>query len=336
MKKKQVFISGVAGFLGSHLADLLLSEGHCVVGCDNLHSGDIENVPKEVHFFQYDLKDFQANLKHTKNIDAIFHAAATPYDGFSLFAPHIVTENIYTASASLISAAIENNVDRFIFCSSMSRYGNQQAPFREDMSPQPVTPYGIAKVAVENLLHNLCMAHGMEYVICVPHNIIGPRQKYDDPYRNVASIMINRMLQGMQPIIYGNGGQKRCFSAIWDTLQVFERLLFAPEACGQVLNVGPDEEYITINELAQTIASLIGFDLQPIYYPSRPNEVQFANCSADKARQMFQYQTKYSLQDTLKQMISWIIEKRPKPFDYHLPIEINSALTPRTWSDRAF
>ena len=92
----------------------------------------------------------------------------------------------------------------------MARYGKQETvPFREDMVCKPQDPYGIAKYAGELLVSNLCNTHGMEYVIAVPHNITGPRQKYDDPFRNVASIMINLMLQGRQPIVYGDGTQKR-------------------------------------------------------------------------------------------------------------------------------
>ncbi len=334
MKKQTIFISGLAGFLGSHLADLLLAEGHKVIGCDNLTGGDPENVPKDAELLEYDLRDHAKNLKATKHADIVFHAAATAYDGFSLFSPFHITDNIYSASASLMSASVENKVRRFVYCSSMARYGEQSSPFVENMATRPVTPYGIAKVAAENLLRNLCETHGMEYVICVPHNIIGPRQKYDDPYRNVAAIMINRMIQGLPPIIYGDGQQKRCFSDIRDTLQVFEHLLFSSSAQGQVINVGPDEEFISIRQLAETLAELLGQAFEPRYVEARPNEVFFANCSADKARNLFHYQTRFSIKESLSEMVTWIQKKGPKPFQYHLPLEIHNARTPRTWVER--
>ena len=100
----------------------------------------------------------------------------------------------------------------------MARYGTQKYPFTEDMTPNPVDPYAISKVAAEQTLINLCELNKVEWVIAVPHNIIGPKQKYDDPFRNVVSIMLNRILQNKAPIIYGDGEQKRCFSYIDDCL----------------------------------------------------------------------------------------------------------------------
>ena len=206
----RVFISGIAGFLGSHLADQFLQDGHEVVGCDSLIGGELDNVPSDAEFYQYDCCYRNSMLKITKDCDIVYHTAATAYEGLSVFSPHLITQNIVTGSVALFSAAIENKVKRIIFCSSMARYGTNQVPFLESFTPNPQDPYGIAKVAAENILKNLCEVHGVEYVIAVPHNIIGPRQKYDDPYRNVASIMINLMLQNRQPIIYGDGKQKRC------------------------------------------------------------------------------------------------------------------------------
>jgi len=131
----------------------------------------------------------------------------------------VITKNTYGIATSVLSSAISNKVKRFVFCSSMARYGTQESlPFREEMIPKPQDPYGIAKLASELTVRNLCETHNMEYVIAVPHNIIGPRQKYDDPYRNVASIMINLMLQNRQPVIYGDGEQQRCFSFIEDVV----------------------------------------------------------------------------------------------------------------------
>jgi UDP-glucose 4-epimerase len=183
-----------------------------------------------------------------------------------------------------MSASINSGVKKIVYMSSMARYGEQKSlPFTEDMTPKPQDPYGIAKYASELLIKNLCETHGMKYSILVPHNIIGPRQKYDDPYRNVASIMINRMLQGKQPIIYGSGEQKRCFSFIDDVINPLMRVCESEVVDGTVTNIGPDEEFISINSLAKTIASILNFDLNPIYMPGRPQEVFEANCSADKA-----------------------------------------------------
>ncbi len=337
MEKRTYFITGVAGFLGSHLAEALLAEGHRVIGCDNLIGGYMDNVPSGVEFHAVDCRDRSYLMNIMKDVEIVYHCACTAYEGLSVFSPNLVTENTYGITVSVISAAIANKVKRFVYCSSMARYGTQDTlPFVEDMIPKPQDPYGIAKYASELTIRNLCEVHGMEYVIAVPHNIIGPRQKYDDPFRNVASIMINLMLQGRQPIIYGDGEQKRCFSFINDVVNPLVKMGYQDNVVGEVINVGPDEEYITINELAKILADLLDFDLKPIYMPGRPQEVKHASCSANKARKVLDYKTSISLKNGLLDMIDYIKNRGVKPFKYHLELEIISDKTPRTWKDRLF
>jgi len=335
MEKKKIFITGIAGFLGSHLAEHLIKEGHEVHGCDNLIGGYIDNVPDEAEFHQVDCIYLNTMKNILKNIDIVYHTACTAYEGLSVFAPHLVTQNTYQITTTVATAAAENKIKRFVNCSSMARYGQQdKVPFTEDMIPKPQDPYGIAKIASENLLDVLSKVHGMEVVHAIPHNIIGPRQKYDDPFRNVASIMINLMLQGKQPIIYGDGEQKRCFSYIDDVLDSLIKLGFQDNVVGERINIGPDEEFITINELAQMIAKLLHFNLKPIYVDPRPQEVKLATCSADKARKLLGYQTKTKLEDGLQQMIEYIKKKGTKRFRYNFTIEIVNEKTPKTWLNK--
>lgn len=337
MKQKTIFITGIAGFLGSYLAERFLERGHRVIGVDNLLGGYLDSVPRGVEFYTYDCGDRAAMKRITKGADVIYHCAATAYEGLSVFSPHLVTRNIYDITVSVLSAGIANKIKRFVFCSSMARYGAQErVPFTEDMIPKPQDPYGIAKYASELTLKNLCETHRIEHVIAVPHNIIGPRQKYDDPYRNVASIMINLMLQDRQPIVYGDGEQKRCFSFIQDVVDPLEKMAFDEGVIGHVINVGPDEEFITINKLAATIAGLLNFPLKPVYMPGRPQEVKLATCGADKARKMLGYKTTTTLKEGLRAMIDYIKKRGTKPFRYHLDLEIISEKTPRTWKERLF
>jgi UDP-glucose 4-epimerase len=328
----RIFISGIAGFLGSHLADAFLSDGHSVIGIDNMIGGELDNVPEKAEFYQIDCNDLGMLRDHMSGTDIVYHCAATAYEGFSVFSPHLVTQNIVTASTSVISAAITSKVRRFVMCSSMARYGTNIVPFTEDMTPKPQDPYGIGKYASELLLKSLADTHGMEWVIAVPHNIIGPRQKYDDPYRNVASIFINLILQGRQPIIYGDGNQRRCFSFITDDIEPLKQMALDPTCNREVINIGPDEEFVTINELAETIARLLNFNLSVTKTKGRPQEVYLANCSSDKARRLLRYNPQVKLEDGLKQMIDWIRSKGPRPFKYHLDIEILTEKTPVTWS----
>ncbi len=334
--KQRVFISGVAGFLGSHLADAFLADGHEVVGIDNMLGGYLDNVPAGVAFHRADCNDLATVAKLVEGCQVVYHCAATAYEGLSVFSPHLVTQNIVTASTGLITAAIRAGVRRFVLCSSMARYGENRPPFTEDMPAAPVDPYGIGKVCAEQMLRNLAELHGMEWVVAVPHNIIGPRQKYDDPYRNVASIFINLMLQGRPPVLYGDGLQKRCFSFISDDVAPLKQMAFDPACAGQVINIGPDDEFVTIRDLAGTIARLLGVPLTPVFVRERPREVRLANCSADKARRLLGYKPRVKLEDGLRSMIDWIRSRGPRPFEYHLDLEIVSDRTPETWKNRLF
>jgi UDP-glucose 4-epimerase len=331
----KVFISGVAGFLGSHLADKFLAEGNQVIGVDSLIGGYLENVPDGVEFHNRDLtSDNLADLM--EDVDLVIHAACTPYEGLSVFSPALIVKNTMQATAELLSVAIQANVKKFVYLSSMARYGAIQTPYTEDMEPRPQDPYGIAKLASEDLVRNLCDTHGIDWVVLVPHNIIGPRQKYDDPFRNVASIMTNRLLQNKEPIIYGDGTQQRCFSFIDDVVEPLFVACSSDKAVGQIINIGPDEEEITINELAQRLQAIIETDLEPTYTGGRPREVKVALCCSDKARELLGYQTSTDLDNGLTSLVQWISNRGPRAFDYHLPIEIRNERLPATWANRLF
>ncbi|WP_071466471.1 NAD-dependent epimerase/dehydratase family protein [Polynucleobacter asymbioticus] len=335
--KKHIFITGVAGFLGSHMADKFISDGWKVSGCDNLIGGYKDNVHKDVDFYEHDCLDLEAMTRITKGVDVIYHTACTAYEGLSVFSPSMITANTTQISVNCMTAAIRNGVKRFVHCSSMARYGTQDTyPFTEDMVCKPQDPYGIAKYAAELLLKNLSEVHGTELVIAVPHNIIGPRQKYDDPYRNVVSIMVNLMLQNRQPIIYGDGSQVRCFSSIEDDVDCLYYFATSEKAVGNTYNIGPDENPITVLELAKKLAKLMDFKLDPIFMEGRPQEVKYATCSAEKIRREFGYKTKINLDESLKGVIDYIENRGTRKFAYHLPVEIISEKTPKTWSNRLF
>ena len=331
----KVLVTGVAGFMGSHLADAFLAKGYDVVGIDNLLGGYEENVPSGVDFHNIDLDNLELIQPLFKDVDLVVHTACTAYEGLSVFSPSLVVRNTMQITTNIMSACVRANVKKIVHLSSMARYGTQDVvPFVESMTPKPQDPYGIAKYGAELMIKNIADTHGLNYVILVPHNIIGPRQKFDDPYRNVASIMINRMLQGKQPIIYGNGEQKRCFSFMQD---VTDPLMIACEtdvADGRIVNIGPDEEFVTINELAQKLSIILDFKLDPIYMPGRPQEVFHANCSANLARELLNYKTTTSLESGLVELVNWIKSKGARQFNYHLPLEFVTDKTPKTWTDR--
>ena len=329
-----IFITGIAGFLGANLADFYVKKGFNVSGCDNLVGGDLENVSKQVTFYKADCENLKKMREFTKNIDVVIHAAAYAHEGLSNVSPNLICTNIVTGSTSVFSAAISNKVKRIVFCSSMARYGNIKQPFYESDTPKPVDPYGISKLAAEEILINLCETYNVEYNIAVPHNIIGIKQKYDDPFRNVASIMINLMLQNRQPIIYGDGEQKRSFSDIEDCIYSIDKLATDPNIKSQIVNIGPDDNFISVNELFEKLSNQLKFNQKPINYKDRINEVKHANCSADKAKKILNYKKTISLDDSLRKMIDYIKKNGTKKFEYNYELEIVNEKTPDTWTKK--
>jgi UDP-glucose 4-epimerase len=332
-----IFITGIAGFIGSHLSRIYASPENNISGCDNLSGGYVDNIDENVDFHQADCVYLNAMKNITKDVDYIFHTACYPHEGLSVFSPHLVCNNLINSSTSIFSAAANNKIKRIYNFSSMARYGDNITPFTEDQKTNPKDPYAVAKVASEEILKILSDVHEVEYVNLVPHNVIGPYQKYDDPFRNVVAIMINRMLQGNQPYIYGDGSSKRCFSDIRDLYGVFNKLLDAKNIHGETYNIGPDEEPISIVQLAELIAEVLNFsNFNPIFVRDRPQEVKNAYCSSDKIRKEFEYKTQYELKDSIDYMAKWISQRGSKKFKYHLNLDIKSNKMPETWNEKLF
>lgn len=327
----RIWISGIAGFLGSHLAEALIAQGHIVRGNDSLICGDANNCI-DSSFTRIDCRSYDDMYTHLLAFkpDVLIHTACTAHEGLSNFSPSFITKNVYEASVTTFSAAIAAGVKRIVHLSSMSRYGIGIPPFTEDMPTAPIDPYGIAKVAAEDTLKCLCETHGVKWTIAVPHNIIGIRQRYVDPFRNVAAIMINRCKQGKPPIVYGDGSHKRCFSPIQDCIPSLLKMVDGATD-GEIVNIGPDNGEITIKELAERVCNLTGFNGDIQYMPDRPNEVANAYTCSDKARRLLDYQPSQALDDCLKDMVDYI---EPKPFVYDFPLEIITNATPKTWRDR--
>lgn len=330
-----VFITGVAGFLGSNLADYYVKKGYKVSGNDTLVGGDLKNIDQtKINFYKVDCENLDEMTISMKDVDVVCHTAAYAHEGLSSFAPTLICNNNYTGSVSVFTAAIRNNVKRIVFCSSMARYGNIKPPYCENDVVKPVDPYGVSKVAAEDTLKILSKTHKIEYNIAVPHNIIGPRQCFIDPFRNVASIMTNLILQNRSPIIYGDGNQTRCFSDIDDCIYCLDKMMFDKNIVEEIINIGPDEEACTINELFKKISNKTKFNKEAIYKLDRPNEVKHAVCSSDKARKLLGYKTSVNLDESLDKVIDFIKEKGPKKFRYNYKIEIDNEITPETWKKK--
>jgi UDP-glucose 4-epimerase len=340
---RTIAITGSAGLIGSHLAYRFLALGFKVVGIDNLIGGYESNMPAHSNFVYANL-----NILDTDKLSALFklhepelviHCAALAHEGLSVFSPKTIVENIYAGTASVASAACATGVATLINTSSMARYGRGNPPFQETHVPQPVDPYGLAKLHAEehlNLMHDI---YGIKVFHMVPHNVCGPHQCYSDPFRNVMSIFANRVLHKKPVYIYGSGDQKRSFSHVADCVDAYITLYDRRQSIesGCVFNIGPDHgSEITITQLAHTVHKYFNAETQIIHVPERPREVKDAWVSTDKAKILLDYATNHSTEDTVRDTVSWIKRSPIRDFNYHLKLEIINSKTPKTWTDRLF
>lgn len=335
MKKKKVVITGISGLLGSTYARYLITRGdYEVVGIDNMIGGVEGNVPEKAEYIRGDIQDTLLLTEICKGADCVFHTAALPYEGLSVFSPACTVNSIVSGTVSVASACLANNVRLLINCSSMARYGDQQPPFTEDMQRKPVDPYGLAKAQAEEHLELLHEIHGLNFVTVVPHNVIGVGQRYYDPFRNVVGIMINRTLQGKPIIVYGDGEQKRSFSNVYDCIEAVYKIMTSDrDIAKEVYNIGPDDNEISIKQLAYKVGHFCEKYPNLQHFPDRPREVKNAFCSSDKIRKEFNYNATITVDYTLKNMIDWI-KPQVREFEYHLPLEFTTDETPKTWTDK--
>lgn len=297
-------ITGGAGFLGSHITDDLIQQGHEVTIIDNLSGGFKENIPKKAEFFDYDIRDTAIIdlLFATKEFDYVYHCAAYAAEGLSHWIRKYNYETNVIGSINLINASIKYKVKGFIFTSSMAVYGTQQVPYSEEMKPQPEDPYGIAKYSIEQDLKTANKMFGLPYMIFRPHNIYGIRQNIGDRYRNVIGIFMNQAMKNEPITIYGDGEQTRAFSYIDDMNPIMSRAWDKPKMYGQIFNIGGDKPY-SINELAMEVLKNFNTKSEIINLPER-YEVKHAYSKHVKVRKHFTLE-QTELTEGLKIMSEW-------------------------------
>lgn len=328
----KILVTGGAGFMGSWLVDELIKRGHDVINVDDLSGGYLRNVNPKCKFIKMDVRNKKKVEKVVKGVDIIFHLAAYAAEGQSVFSPIEINDINITPMNNLLVAAVNNDVKRFVFTSSMAVYGKQKTPFDETMKPEPEDPYGISKYYCEMMLKTFSETFDFEYVIIRPHNVFGPRQNIADPFRNVLGIWINRIMNGKPPIIYGDGLQTRAFSYIEDVTPAIANAGFYDECVGEVINVG-SEEVTSIKDACKIVLEELGSDLEPLYEPERPREVKHAYCTIEKSQKLLDYKTKHTLREGIKKMIEWAKEVGPQKPSYRIPLEITKK-APRVWVNK--
>ncbi|MDP4219242.1 MAG: NAD-dependent epimerase/dehydratase family protein [Bacteroidota bacterium] len=326
-------VTGAAGFIGSHVVDALLKNGHRVVALDDLSGGFVDNVNPKAIFIEAGCTDHVklARIFNEYSFDYVFHLAAYAAEGLSHFIKRFNYTNNVIGSVNLINESVKHDVKRFIFTSSIAVYGRNQLPMKEELVPQPEDSYGIAKYAVELELKASHEMFGLDYVIFRPHNVYGERQNTGDKYRNVIGIFMNQLLAGESLTLFGDGQQKRAFSYIADVAPIIAQSATLDAAKNEIFNVGADTVY-TVNQLAEAVMDAMGSRSSLKYLPAR-NEVVNAWSDHEKVHRTFGTPQEVSLSEGLKKMADWVKSTGPrksKPFE---GIEIEKNLPP-SWREQ--
>jgi UDP-glucose 4-epimerase len=307
----KILITGVAGLLGSRLADWV-AENHPevhIVGIDDLSGGYKENIHPKVEFWQMNLVDHPIeNCFEVNKFDYVFHFAAYAAEGLSPFIREYNYKNNLLATARVINNCIKHDVKRLVFTSTMAVYGHGNPPFDEAHTPAPVDPYGIAKYACEMDIQVAGEQHGLDWCIIRPHNVYGIKQNIWDKYRNVLGIWMYQYMNNEPMTIFGDGMQKRAFSFIDDCLEPLWKAAVDSRASKQIINLGSSVFY-TINEANTILRDVIGNG--DVVYKEQRHEVKNAHPTWTKSIELLDYQDKTHLRDGLEIMWEWT-QKQPK------------------------
>ena len=303
----KVLITGVAGLLGSRLADYILETqpGIEVVGIDDLSGGYEENINPKVEFWRMNLVEHPIeNCFEVHKFDYVFHFAAYAAEGLSPFIRQYNYENNLVATARVINNCIKHNVKRLVFTSTLAVYGHgSYGIFDETQIPTPIDPYGVAKYACEMDIQIANEQHGLDYCIVRPHNVYGIKQNIWDKYRNVLGIWMYQHMNGEPMTIFGDGTQTRAFSYIDDSLKSLWNAAVLPQASKQIINLGGIEEY-SINHACEVLRDVVGGG--EVIYKEARHEVKHSIPTYQKSIDILGFEHKTSLKDGLKEMWYWV------------------------------
>jgi nucleoside-diphosphate-sugar epimerase len=300
-------ITGVAGFIGSHLAEALLARVHHVRGFDNLSTGKLSNIPNQVDFIQADLADPDAIARACLGVDAILHQGALPSVPRSVKDPRPSHRSNLDGTFNLLEGARAAGIRRVLYAASSSAYGNQPGfPRVETMAPQPIAPYPVQKLAGELYMQSYARVYNMETVCLRYFNIFGPRQAPDSPYSGVIAKWAIQMLRGEQTTLQGDGEQSRDFTYIANAVSANLLALEAPAEAiaGRVFNVACGQRH-SLNDTFRILARLTGYTAPPIHEASRPGDIRNSLADITAAREALGYTPTVDFETGLALTVDW-------------------------------
>ncbi|MEJ2272129.1 MAG: SDR family oxidoreductase [Candidatus Bathyarchaeota archaeon] len=311
----RILITGGAGFIGSHLVDRLIENGHTVRVIDNLSTGEKRNLnphknKESFQFIEGDIRDFNLVKKCVKDVDAVLHEAALVSVTRSLEDPVLSNEINIKGSLNLLKASVDANVQRFIYASSCAVYGDTEIlPVSEKNPSNPLSPYAVDKLAVEKYAKIFNDSFEIETVGLRYFNVYGSRQKYG-PYSGVISIFINKLLEDKAPTIFGDGEQTRDFVNVKDVIDANILALSKKDVAGKVFNISSGKA-ITINNILEIIKKILKKEnIDPIYSESRLGDIKHSFADITKAQEILGYEPKIQIDKGLEQLIQFSLNQK--------------------------
>ena len=309
-----VLVTGGAGFIGSHIAAAYAASGARVRVIDDLSTGhrqNIEEIGGQIDFIQASLTDDAAARRALEDVELVFHQAAIPSVPRSVENPRETHLACVDATFSLLLAARDRSVRRVVYAASSSAYGDQPTlPKTEEMRPDPLSPYAVAKLVGEYYCQVFTRTYALETVCLRYFNVFGPRQDPSSQYSGVISRFISALLSGQQPVIYGDGEQSRDFTYIANVVDANMRAAETTSGVGQVINIANGQR-ITLNELLAVMKSLTGReDVQADYREPRAGDVRHSLADITRAREFLGYEPRVGLKEGLKLTMDWWKQSR--------------------------
>lgn len=303
-------ITGIGGFIGSTIARALLARGCQVRGIDNFSTGKRENVAEifdRIQFREADILDPNAMREVCRGVDFVFHEAAIPSVPKSVQDPLGSNQANIDGTVNVLIAARDAKVRRVIYAGSSSAYGDTPTlPKHEEMKPDPISPYAVAKLASEHYMTSFYRCYGLETVSLRYFNIFGPRQDPSSPYSGVLAKFITLMLKGQQPTIFGDGKQSRDFTYVENAVAANLLACDAPTAqvAGKVFNVATARR-VTLNETFQILRKITGYSGEPKYGPEREGDIKHSFADISRAGTALGYKPAVDFEEGLRRTVEW-------------------------------
>lgn len=333
MSKGKVLVTGGAGFIGAHVALNLLELGYEVVVLDDLSGGFKENIPAGAQFVEGNVLDHcrLERLFRENGFRYVFHLAAYAAEGLSHFIKRFNYNNNVIGSVNLINESVKNNIECFVFTSSIAVYGTNQLPMNEELTPNPEDSYGIAKFCVERELQVSKEMFGLNHIIFRPHNVYGEMQNLGDKYRNVIGIFMNLIMQNQPVPVFGDGEQTRAFSYVRDISPVIAQSIETLACYNQIFNIGADKNY-SINQLANLVGKAMGREVKKAHLEPR-HEVLHAYSDHRKVKTFFPNAPSTSIEEGIARMAEWAKKTGIRSSKDFAEIELTKNLPP-SWSSK--